>query len=104
MIEMLVSTTDPERSFLPFKHDGKDRVVLLVNNLGGTSELEMGAVAAATIIELRRRGLIVKRALVGTFMVRIVLLTEHKFEHLFLADVPEHAWRITYVVSVTSPE
>ncbi len=45
MMGILTSTTDEDRSFLPFKHDGNDRVVLLVNNLGGISELEMGAVA-----------------------------------------------------------
>lgn len=45
MMGMLTSTTDEERSFLDFKHDGKDKVVLVVNNLGGVSELEMGAVA-----------------------------------------------------------
>lgn len=73
MITMLVSTTDPERSFLPFKDDNKEEVVLLVNNLGGTDELELGAVAAAAILELRRRGFVVKRALVGTFMVRTIL-------------------------------
>ena len=70
MVEMLTSTTDSERSFLQFKHDKKDHVVLMVNNLGGTGELEMGAVAAAAILELQRRGFIVDRALVGTFMVR----------------------------------
>jgi triose/dihydroxyacetone kinase / FAD-AMP lyase (cyclizing) len=44
MFQTLTSTTDPERSFLPFKGDGQDEVVLLVNNLGSVSELEMGAV------------------------------------------------------------
>ena len=38
LIENLTSTSDPDRSFVPFKGRG-DRVVLLVNNLGGTSEL-----------------------------------------------------------------
>lgn len=44
-MQALTSTTDTERSFLPFEHDGKDEVVLMVNNLGGVSELEMGGVA-----------------------------------------------------------
>lgn len=45
MLTMLTSTTDKERSFIPFQNDGTDEVVLLVNNLGGVSELEMGAIA-----------------------------------------------------------
>jgi triose/dihydroxyacetone kinase / FAD-AMP lyase (cyclizing) len=69
MVEMLTNTTDPERSFLNFKHDGKDHVVLMVNNLGGTSELEMGAIAAAAVLEIRRRGFHIDRVLVGKFMV-----------------------------------
>ncbi|KAJ9114062.1 hypothetical protein QFC22_005882 [Naganishia vaughanmartiniae] len=42
MLAYITNTTDTERAFCPFKHDGGDRVVLLVNNLGGLSELEMG--------------------------------------------------------------
>lgn len=67
---MLITTTDPERSFLPFGKAGNDHVVLLVNNLGGTSELEMGAITAAAVLEIQRRGLVIDRLLVGTFMVR----------------------------------
>lgn len=69
MIEMLVSTADEERSFLPFRHDRQDEVVLMVNNLGGVSELELSAVAGAAVLELRRRGLKIERVLAGTFMV-----------------------------------
>jgi dihydroxyacetone kinase len=47
MMELITSTSDTERSFLTFKGEGLDEVVLLVNNLGGTSDLEMGAVAGA---------------------------------------------------------
>lgn len=71
MVEMLTNPDDSERSFLPFKHDKKDRIVLMVNNLGGTGELEMGAIAAAAILELQRRGFTIDRVLVGTFMVII---------------------------------
>ena len=44
MLEKLTSTSDKDRSFVPFKHDGSDRAILLVNNLGGLSELELGIV------------------------------------------------------------
>lgn len=71
MINMLVDTADPERSFLPFKNDSSDRVVLLVNNLGAVSELEMGAVALAALNDLRKRNITVVKVLVGTFMVSL---------------------------------
>jgi len=67
LIDMMTSTSDPERSFLPFK--GKDDVVLLVNNLGGLSELELGAVVAETRSVLDSRGIKACRILSGNFMV-----------------------------------
>ena len=69
LVEFLTVTTDPERSFLPFKNDGSDRVVLLVNNLGGTSELELTSVAAEARRALEKKGVKVDRLISGTFMV-----------------------------------
>lgn len=69
LVENLTSTSDPDRSFVPFKGKG-DKVVLLVNNLGGTSELEMGAVVAEAKKDLAARGVKVERVISGTFMVR----------------------------------
>ena len=73
LLEHLLSTTDPERSFLPFKGKNSatpDKVVLLVNNLGGTSELELGAIAKEATKGLESAGVKVERVLAGTFMVR----------------------------------
>src|SRR3954465_12782204 len=44
LLEYLTSSTDPDRSFVQFR--GNDNVVLLVNNLGGLSELELGGIVA----------------------------------------------------------
>lgn len=44
MLGRIVDTTDADRGFVPFKHDGKDEVVLLVNDLGAVSELEMSGI------------------------------------------------------------
>lgn len=33
MLKYVTDTKDEERAFLPYEHDGKDEVVLLVNNL-----------------------------------------------------------------------
>lgn len=68
LIDNLTSTTDPDRSYVPFEGKG-DRVVLLVNNLGGTSELEMGAVAREAAKVLVSRDITVERIISGTFMV-----------------------------------
>ncbi|EKM81723.1 hypothetical protein AGABI1DRAFT_90110 [Agaricus bisporus var. burnettii JB137-S8] len=66
LIDMMISTSDPDRSFVPFK--GQDDVVLLVNNLGGLSELELGAIVGQTRDALDVRGLKALRVLAGSFM------------------------------------
>lgn len=45
MLAKIVDTADTDRSFVPFRGDGNDEVVLLVNNLGSISELELGGIA-----------------------------------------------------------
>lgn len=50
MFDSILSTPaqDPDRGFLTgLRYDGKDEVVLLVNNLGSLSQLEMGVILAA---------------------------------------------------------
>lgn len=71
LLAFLTSTSDPDRSFIPFK--GKDNVVLLVNNLGGLSELELTGIVAEVRKQLDARGFTTSRILAGTFMVRCVL-------------------------------
>jgi triose/dihydroxyacetone kinase / FAD-AMP lyase (cyclizing) len=66
---MLVSTSDPERSFGNFVGDGEDKVVLMVNNLGGLSELELGGISREALSSLNRRKIKTLRVLVGSFMV-----------------------------------
>ena len=43
--------------------------MLVVNNLGGVSELELGAIVHETASQLSSRGIKVERALKGTYMV-----------------------------------
>lgn len=72
LLEHLLSTNDPERSFLSFKGKGNgDKVVLLVNNLGGTSELELGAIVKESVKGLKEAGVEVVRVLSGTFMASL---------------------------------
>lgn len=70
LLENLMSTSDPERSFLPFKGRG-DRVVLLVNNLGGMSELEVGGLVREATKGLQDRGAVVERVIAGTLMTSL---------------------------------
>ena len=69
LLEHLTSTTDPERSFLPFQGNGSDEVVLLINNLGSTSELELCGVLSEVRGCLTEMGITIQRILCGTFMV-----------------------------------
>jgi dihydroxyacetone kinase len=69
LLNMITSTTDRERSFVSFKNDGTDRVALLVNNLGGLSELELGGVVAEVRRALDKSGIKIMRLLSGSFMV-----------------------------------
>ena len=50
LLDLILKQDDPERSFVKFK-DGDD-LVLLVNNQGGMSALEMGAVVDETLTQL----------------------------------------------------
>lgn len=81
LLDLLTSTRDPERSFLPFgaPGSGNDEVVLLVNNLGGLSELEMGSIAREAVYQLRGRDIAVQRLLVGAFMASYTFFTAHSF-------------------------
>jgi dihydroxyacetone kinase len=70
LLDLLTSVSDSDRSFVPFK--SKDNVVLLVNNLGSVSELELGGIVAEAKKELDARGFTISRILAGTFMVRAI--------------------------------
>ncbi|KAI6016019.1 dihydroxyacetone kinase [Pisolithus microcarpus] len=71
LLQLITSTTDPERAFVPFRNDGNDEVVLLVNNLGGLSELELGAIVNETKRALDHQRIKVRRVLAGTFMTSL---------------------------------
>ncbi|KAG2011840.1 dihydroxyacetone kinase 1, variant 3 [Coprinopsis cinerea AmutBmut pab1-1] len=69
LLDFLTSNKDPERSFLEFKKG--DNVVVLVNNLGGISELELTGIVAETRKQLVNRGYAIARILSGTFMTSL---------------------------------
>lgn len=50
MLDLLLRTDDADRSFVDF--NGAESPVLLVNNLGGTSQLELSAILTHTVAKL----------------------------------------------------
>ncbi|MEV6417424.1 dihydroxyacetone kinase family protein [Kribbella sp. NPDC051718] len=48
-----------------------DRVVLLVNNLGGTPAMELGIIAHRAVDHLAARGIVLERLWVGTFLTAL---------------------------------
>ncbi|ORY73441.1 Dak1 domain-domain-containing protein [Leucosporidium creatinivorum] len=68
LLTAITSTEDEERSFVPFKNDGKDEVILMVNNLGGLPELELAGVVNEAAKWLKRKHINVERAIAGSFM------------------------------------
>ncbi|GJJ11261.1 hypothetical protein Clacol_005493 [Clathrus columnatus] len=72
LLTLVISTSDPERSFLPFgSGSGQDEVVLMVNNLGGVSELELSGITREVILQLDAKKIKVKRVLVGAYMTSL---------------------------------
>jgi dihydroxyacetone kinase len=98
MLGLITSTSDPERSFLPFKHDGKDEVILMINNLGGISELEITSIVNDTMSILKEQKILVKRVMAGSFMVRLLAkkspstLAHLGVRHLFITDITQSSW------------
>ncbi|XP_021491728.1 triokinase/FMN cyclase [Meriones unguiculatus] len=84
-------------------------VILIVNNLGGLSFLELGIIAEATIRLLEDRGVQVARALVGTFMSALempgvsltLMLVDEPMLKLIDADTTATAWPHLAKVPVT---
>lgn len=70
MLEHCLNTADEDRSFSSITQ--KDEVVLLVNNLGGVSPLELGGITNEVVEQLERTFKIKPvRVLAGTFMTSL---------------------------------
>lgn len=85
-------------------------VVLLVNNLGGLSFLELGIIAGAAVHSLEDRRVKIARALVGTFMSALempgvsltLLLVDEPLLSLIDAETTAAAWPRVPRASVTA--
>lgn len=69
MLTQLLDTTDKDRAFVTVN---SNEVVLLVNNLGGVSVLEMGGITAEVVSQLRdKHNIRPVRVIAGTFMTSL---------------------------------
>jgi len=66
VVETLIDTIIADRRLIPGNH-----VALLINNLGGTAQMEMSIVARDALEVLKARGIVVDRGLCGTFLTAI---------------------------------
>ncbi|KAK9449619.1 Dak1 domain-containing protein [Limtongia smithiae] len=70
LIKQLVSGQDVDRSFVPFQRG--DEIVLMVNNLGGMSTLELNSFAELAATELESAySLVIRRLYSGFFMTAL---------------------------------
>ncbi|KAK9459235.1 Dak1 domain-containing protein [Lipomyces oligophaga] len=69
LIDQLVLQDDPERSFVDFADS--EEIILLLNNLGGLSPLELGSITAEVVSQLTARGLRPSRLFRGTYMTSL---------------------------------
>ncbi|NXE16232.1 TKFC cyclase, partial [Lophotis ruficrista] len=106
---MLAHMTDPSNaSHLPLSPGAS--VVLVVNNLGGLSCLELGIVAGAAVRRLESRGVRVARALVGSFMTALemagvsltLMLADEELVGLIDAKTTAVAWPNVAAAPATS--
>lgn len=69
MLVQLLNSSDPERGYLKYH---SEKVVLMVNNLGGLSNLELHAVLEEAVSQLQQEyGISPIRVYVGTFMTSL---------------------------------
>ncbi|MBN3316419.1 TKFC cyclase, partial [Atractosteus spatula] len=96
---MIDHMTDPSsQSHLPLK--AGDTVVLVVNNLGSLSCLELAIVKGSAIRYLEERGVCIARVMSGTFMTSLemagvsltLMLANQDILRLFDADTTAPAW------------
>ncbi|NXY37802.1 TKFC cyclase, partial [Pomatorhinus ruficollis] len=96
---MLKHMTDPSNASHLSLTPGSS-VVLVVNNLGGLSCLELGIVAGAAVRCLENRGICIARALVGSFMTALemagvsltLMLVDEELVRLIDAKTTAMAW------------
>ncbi|KAJ1178250.1 hypothetical protein NDU88_003497 [Pleurodeles waltl] len=109
VVKMMVDHMTNASNASCVKLDSGTRVVLVVNNLGGLSFLELGVVSNSAVQCLEQRGVVIERAMAGPFMTALemagVSLTfmqvDDELLQLLDADTEATAWPTVAKVSVT---
>ncbi|RSL98317.1 hypothetical protein CDV31_012632 [Fusarium ambrosium] len=70
MLQRLLDTSDPERGYVDFGIS-PDNVVVMVNNLGSLSVLELSAITTKVVRKLGERGIRPRRVYSGSFMTSL---------------------------------
>ncbi|KAK0118639.1 hypothetical protein ONS95_007520 [Cadophora gregata] len=95
MLDQLLSTTDADRSYVNMSD--AEEIVLLINNLGGISVLELGGITKAVVSALESLKFTLSRVLSGTFMSSLdgpgfsITLLKANSEMLKYLDAPSNA-------------
>lgn len=76
MLNLMLDKNDAERSFVIY--EPSDAIVLYVNNMGGMSTLEMGAVVDEAMTCLEKQSIIPVRVYNGTFMTTVCFIAKLK--------------------------
>ncbi|XP_075693797.1 triokinase/FMN cyclase isoform X2 [Rhinoderma darwinii] len=105
---MIDHMTDPASKSRVDVQSG-DSIILIVNNLGGLSFLELQIVASSAVRFLEGRGLRIERAMTGAFMTALemsgvsltLMKTSSEILHLFDKDTSAPAWPRVPCVPVT---
>ncbi|XP_078536754.1 triokinase/FMN cyclase [Lissotriton helveticus] len=109
VVKMMVDHMTNASNASCVKLDPGTRVVLVVNNLGGLSFLELGVVSNSAVQCLEQRGVVIERAMAGPFMTALemagVSLTfmqvDDELLQLLDADTEAPAWPTVAKVSVS---
>uniref|UniRef100_A0A8C5Q3U7 Triokinase/FMN cyclase n=1 Tax=Leptobrachium leishanense TaxID=445787 RepID=A0A8C5Q3U7_9ANUR len=105
---MIDHMTDPASQSRVNVNPG-DSVILVVNNLGGLSCLELQIVADSAVRCLEKKGLLIKRAMMGSFMTALemsgvsltMMMTSEELLTLYDYETSAPAWPHVPCVSVT---
>ncbi|KAH8887610.1 dihydroxyacetone kinase [Thozetella sp. PMI_491] len=100
LLQQLLDTKDKDRGFIEINRS--EPVALMVNNLGGLSQLELGAVTAEVSKQLLEKyGLVPKRVMGGTYMsslngqgfsITLLKLVDDRFVELLDAAADAAGW------------
>ncbi|KIJ53501.1 hypothetical protein M422DRAFT_58449 [Sphaerobolus stellatus SS14] len=71
MLDLLLNPNDNERSFVRFSGTSEEETILFLNNLGGLSQLEMGAIVDEVFVRLEEQNISPCRVYCSSYMTSL---------------------------------